>query len=337
MHCVGEYPTPPEHSNLARIDHLRRLLGNVQIGISTHESPDQRSIVPYAIAKGCTIVEKHVDVLTDDHTPNLYSVPPEKMMELVQEVDWVLKSIQGKPTNEKEVLGKLKRGVYMRHGLRPGETLTLDDVYYAMPCQEGQLNASEVDQIVGIELTERMKRDAPVPAQILHDMIRDKKVAAHLQEAAAVLDSAGIKADSRDEVELSTHYGLDRFGEVGALIINKVNREYCKKLIVMTPGQCHPSHHHVRKEETFELLWGDCTLTLNGRDVVMEQGHPVLISREVEHSFKTQDGCVVEEISTTHFPGDSIYEDPNISRLELKDRKVYTRFPKRLSKYSGYR
>ena len=30
-------------------------------------------------------------------------------------------------------------------------------------------------------------------------------------------------------------------------------------------------------------------------------------------------GCVIEEVSTTHIKGDSIYEDLSISKLELKD------------------
>ena len=39
------------------------------------------------------------------------------------------------------------------------------------------------------------------------------------------------------DFEISHHYGIQRFHEFGATIINFVNREYCKKLIVMVPGQ----------------------------------------------------------------------------------------------------
>lgn len=326
MHCVGEYPTPSEHANLSRIDSMRRILRNTQLGISTHEGPEQRSIVPYAVAKGCTIIEKHVDVAEDGHTPNAYSVSPEGAAELIEEVKWVLTALWGEPTNEKEALDKLKRGVYLRHDVPAGHTLCLEDFYYAMPCQEGQLNASQVNELRGLELTEDFKRDEILPTHVLENAIRKKKAAALVDEAQKILIRAGIKTSTTDEVELSTHYGIDKFRHTGALIVNKVNREYCKKLIVMLPDQAHPSHHHIRKEETFELLWGDCTLTLNGRDVEMKPGHPVLISREVVHSFKSAGGCVIEEISTTHHKGDSIYDDPEIAKLELRDRKIYARF-----------
>ena len=61
--------------------------------------------------------------------------------------------------------------------------------------------------------------------------------------------------------ELSHHFGIDRFEEEGATIISVVNREYCKKLIVLLPGQDHPMHSHQKKEETFHVLYGSRTLT----------------------------------------------------------------------------
>ena len=137
-----------------------------------------------------------------------------------------------------------------------------------------------------------------------------------------VLEKAKIPLSGRELVEISAHYGLQNFHKHGALIIDKVNREYCKKIIVVTPGQNHPTHRHIKKEEAFELLYGDCTLILNGREKRMIRGQPVLISRGVDHSFKSTAGCVIEEISTTHIPGDSIYQDAEINTLPLSERKI---------------
>ena len=63
-------------------------------------------------------------------------------------------------------------------------------------------------------------------------------------------------------------------------------------------------------------------MVLNGRRINLELGKPVLICRGVRHSFSSVGGCVVEEISTTHIPGDSVYEDPSINKLKLEDRKI---------------
>ena len=42
----------------------------------------------------------------------------------------------------------------------------------------------------------------------------------------------------------------------------------------------------------------------------------------VWHSFKTVNGCIFEEISTTHFPNDSFYRDPKIDKLTGQMRKT---------------
>ena len=90
----------------------------------------------------------------------------------------------------------------------------------------------------------------------------------------------------------------------------------------MVPLQSHPPHYHLQKEKCFELLKGDCILTLNGRDIHLEKGKPILINRKINHSFRTKNGCVIEEVSTTHIKGDSIYEDPSISKLDVNERKI---------------
>ena len=54
----------------------------------------------------------------------------------------------------------------------------------------------------------------------------------------------------------------------------------------------------------------------------MRKGHPILINTKVDHSFKTQNGCVIEEVSTTHIKGDSIYDDVTINELTVDDRKI---------------
>ena len=71
-----------------------------------------------------------------------------------------------------------------------------------------------------------------------------------------MLSKASIMLNSEFGVEFSHHYGAEHFREVGALIIDCINREYCKKLILVLPGQKHPSHFHKRKEETFQVLTG---------------------------------------------------------------------------------
>jgi len=172
----------------------------------------------------------------------------------------------------------------------------------------GPLNIENLDDDVEIKSSGTNKK-------VIIDEVRKKVL--------DLLKRANVTITPEDEVEISSHYGLEKFEEVGCLIINKINREYCKKIIVQLSNQKHPVHHHIKKEETFELLYGDCELNLNGKNIELEVGKPILISRGVNHSFASKNGCVVEEVSTTHHLNDSKYENVEISSLDLSKRKVY--------------
>jgi mannose-6-phosphate isomerase-like protein (cupin superfamily) len=126
------------------------------------------------------------------------------------------------------------------------------------------------------------------------------------------------------EMELSHHYGIDKFAEFGATIINCINREYCKKLIILLPGQKHPVHYHKRKEETFHIVYGDVAVDLAGTSNGFKNGDMIIVEREKKHSFSSEKGAVIEEISTTHYKNDSYYEDPDI--LNNKRRKTEMTF-----------
>ena len=123
------------------------------------------------------------------------------------------------------------------------------------------------------------------------------------------------------ELEISHHYGIDNFYKTGAVIINCINREYCKKIIVLLSGQSHPVHFHKRKEETFQVLYGDMQVNLKGKEKEYRRGDIVLVKRGVKHSFGTKNGAIFEEISTTHFKNDSFYEDKKI--MANKNRKTH--------------
>jgi len=58
LHCIAEYPTPIENAFLYRIKKLKEEFSDIEIGYSTHEGPEQKSVSPYAVAMGATIIEK---------------------------------------------------------------------------------------------------------------------------------------------------------------------------------------------------------------------------------------------------------------------------------------
>ena len=319
---------PTEHANLHRINVLQQEFPDIQIGFSTHESPSEKSLVPLAMAMGCDIIEKHVAIENFEKgwSANAYSVGPLYIDALFQEINKTQKAMYDYSDNQLDALASLKRGVYLKHDLPVGHVLTPQDVYYAMPVQDGQLNTSNYEEIMGSETNGmNLTQDTPLMKTDIIASYRKVIIDDVRKQVLDLLEAANVTITPSDKVDISCHYGLEKFPEVGCLLIDKINREYCKKIIVQLPNQKHPVHHHIKKEEAFELLYGDCTLNLNGKDIVLEAGKPVLIARGVKHSFSSQNGCVVEEVSTTHHLNDSKYEDLTINTLELSDRKVTIR------------
>jgi quercetin dioxygenase-like cupin family protein len=145
-----------------------------------------------------------------------------------------------------------------------------------------------------------------------------------LNKVKVILIESKTSIPDKIDFELSHHYGIDNFEKFGAAIINCINREYCKKLIIMLPGQKHPIHYHKKKEETFHILYGDLTLNLGGLEKEYRPGEMVIIEREKKHSFSSKAGAIFEEISTTHHLEDSFYDDKKI--LKNKNRKTEMTF-----------
>jgi quercetin dioxygenase-like cupin family protein len=127
-----------------------------------------------------------------------------------------------------------------------------------------------------------------------------------------MLKKSNVVIPGNAQLEVSHHYGLERVHEYGATMITVVNREYCKKLIVVLPGQKHPPQYHKRKEETFHVLYGSLVLSLDGAAQTYGPGSVAVVPRGVKHGFESPGGAVFEEISSTHTAEDSFYLDPQI-------------------------
>ena len=326
MHCVSLYPIPDEKFHLNQIDVLKRRYPDKTIGWSTHEKPNLLEPIIIAVSKGAEIFEKHVGIPKDGQALNLYSANPD-------EVDaWIKSALYAKKLcgseertldlDEVDALDGLRRGVYLRRDLKKGSVILRKDVYFAMPYIEGQLESGLWKE--NISALENMQADAPVmvektsmpPESEFHVI----KKAIH--EVKALLNEAKVILNSEFDVEYSHHYGLSKFKEFGVVIINVINREYCKKILVQLPGQSHPAHFHKLKEETFQVLSGELDLHIDGKLKKLYPGETCLVLPGVWHSFSTNTGCVVEEISTTHYNNDSIYKDQKINQMERSNRKT---------------
>ncbi len=324
LHCVGLYPTGNKDQQLHFMTRMMDRYPNCTVGHSGHEDPDNLRVVGAAVAMGAGIFERHVGVPSDTIKLNAYSMNPEQVERWVEEIVAYRELIGPRGSDkrvgeaEEQSLRSLLRGVFARKAIGDGEAIGPDKVFFAMPCQPGQTTTREY--LETMEASHDYEADVPIEENRAYNAIAVMRSVIH--EAKGLLREARIAIGSEYEIELSHHYGMERFRKTGAIIISFFNREYCKKLIILLTGQSHPTHAHEKKEETFQVLYGELDLVLDGQQQLMRPGDIQLVRRGQLHSFATRTGCVFEEISTTHIKGDSIYEDDEISRLDPIERKT---------------
>lgn len=324
LHCVGEYPTADEKMHLGQIDFLKARYPGVRIGFSTHEDPANTDIVKLAMAKGAQIFEKHVGVPTEKYSLNAYSASPEQVSKWLEAARYAVRvcgvADTRLPPNPAEIasLRSLRRGVYAAREIQPGETVESDDVYFAFPPEEGQITANDWSKYTTFVAQAPIAKDGALSAKNAQSLDARSRVWDAAQRVKALLAESRITVPGGVELELSHHYGIDRFDDVGLTLITVVNRGYCKKLLVSLPNQAHPEQFHRQKEETFHVLFGTVDITLDGETRRYGPGDVINVEPGVRHAFVSPTGCVIEEISSTHFVNDSYYTDEAINQNKAR-------------------
>ena len=316
MHCVAQYPTADEYQEMNQISFYQQRYPDLRIGFSTHESPDNLEPIKAAVVKGALIFEKHVGVPTDTISLNGYSANPEQVaawLEAAKRTFILCGVTEGRyAPAEKEIsdLQALRRGVFAAGDLKPGQPLSKNDYYLAFPCSEGQLLANSLSKYVSLTVADTpIGKDAPIMFSQVAMHNSRAEVEAIVRKLLVMIEKSHVVIPEGSRCDISHHYGIEHYDEVGLAMIECVNREYCKKVLIVLPGQSHPAHYHVRKEETFLILYGSLDVVCDGKKLRATRGETVVIERNVNHAFSSEDGCVFEEISTTHYGNDSFYAD----------------------------
>lgn len=325
LHCLSVYPAPENKLHMNVIRTMINRYPDVVVGYSGHEDPDNIDIIKAAVTLGARIFERHVGLSTGSVSLNAYSLDP------LQADRWVKAALMAKTAlgeaektpdvEERKSLFLLKRGVFARHAVKKGEMLKSEDIFFAFPILEGQLTSGEFGRVRSrYYASKSYKENEPIFER--WDMDTYHKIRQIIHKAKGLLEENRIVIGSSYDIELSHHYGIEQFDRFGSILINIVNREYCKKIIIVFAGQHHPEQKHMKKEETFHLLQGELVIFINGIERVMKEGDIQVIERGVLHSFYTNTGAIFEEVSTSHYINDSFYSDPLISEQDPMQRKT---------------
>nr|HID58910.1 cupin domain-containing protein [Desulfobacterales bacterium] len=326
MHCVALYPTPTVKLQLNQIEIFKKRYPHITVGFSTHEPPDYLDGIKIAYAKGARVFERHVGIENNEIKLNPYSSTPQQIrrwLRAYKEAVCACGAERRPPVGhkEEESLRSLKRGVYAKEEIKKGTPLRRSVVFFAMPLQENQLESGYWKDCFTAD--KDYKRNEPISEDVIERFTSTQEIINRIVlQIKGMLNEARIPIGNDYKIELSHHYGLERFREFGAIIIDCINRAYCKKLILMLPRQKHPYHYHKRKEETFQVLFGEMEVEIEGNRHVLRAGDSIVIHQNEWHKFQTANGVIFEEISTTHFDDDSFYEDKFIARIPREERKT---------------
>ena len=326
MHCVAEYPTQPQNLQMNQIDLLKNRYPQLRVGFSTHEPPENMDPIKIAIAKGASIFEKHVGIKTEKYSINGYSAAPDQVYNWIKTAAETYKicGVQNDryQFTEKELsaLHGLRRGIFAKDDIPAGEKLDLSKIFLAIPKQENQISANDLSKYTEYKLLHGIKKNQPIFFNDIEKTELRGKVREIVQDVSGFINNNNVQVPSKLDFEFSHHYGLDKFHQYGCTIINFINREYCKKVIILLPNQTHPEQYHKQKEESFYIMNGSMELTLNGVTKKYSAGDIVVVERGVKHKMYTETGVAFEEISSTHFQDDSFYSDEKIAKN--KNRKT---------------
>ena len=320
MHCVAEYPTPDDRLQLNQIHLLKRRYPELSIGYSTHERPDNFDPVKIAIGLGAKLFEKHVGVSSGGTALNAYSATPAQVRQWLESARQAFEicgvESERYPFSNQEMrdLHSLRRGAFVRNPIAKGQSVGLEDLFFAIPTVDGQLVANDFSKYTEFVAVDGIRANAPVLSTDVRRVDHRDKVYEIVQQVRKLIKKSRLPLPGQVDLEISHHYGIGRFSETGAILLNIVNREYCKKLIVMLPGQSHPAHFHKLKEETFHIQYGEMKLQLAAEEKNYKAGDLILVPRGVPHSFSTKNGVIFEEISSTHYVNDSFYVEEEINK-----------------------
>lgn len=319
MHCVAVYPTPDNQLALNRLDLMRERFPGLGLGYSTHERQDNYAAVGLALAKGAHIFERHI-AEDDGNIPiNGYSSSSDHLRLWAESLRDAISMTSGMDHSawvndaEQKAVRELRRGVYASRALDKDSGLTDEDVFFAIPVLDDHITANDWSKLESKTSKDAIAggdalRTENVKISHVSDAVRDI-----VEQTRDLLKKASVGLPAQSRVELSHHYGLDKFFEYGAVLATVVNRDYCKKVIAVFPGQRNPEHLHKIKEETFVVVYGELTVTLGDDVHRLKPGDVLTVPTGVPHGFISPGGAVFEEISSTHQGSDSYYTDESIN------------------------
>lgn len=160
LHCVSQYPTEPQNTNLNTITYLKKNYPKFTIGYSDHTIGISAPIA--AVAMGAQIIEKHITLdRRMKGTDQSGSLGPDGIYRMMRDIRLIEMSM-GKEEifideKVKEAKNKLERSIASNKILKKGCIIAEEDLHLLSP-GDG-FKWSEKDLVIGKKLTSNIGKD----------------------------------------------------------------------------------------------------------------------------------------------------------------------------------
>lgn len=165
LHCILNYPCPPENANLRMIHTLKQLSIADAVGYSCHvPMPDAVECLNLAVSLGASVIEKHFTQSRlrqgNDHYHALTAEDLQEFREKERSVLTMLGS--GKPELEKQSLAvaNARRSIYYTKELKKGHVIEEKDIICLRPVSE--VPASDYFVVLGNTLLVDVQDGSPM-------------------------------------------------------------------------------------------------------------------------------------------------------------------------------
>lgn len=170
LHCVSEYPTKPENTNLDTIHYLQKNYGQFDIGYSDHTIGIMAPIA--AVAMGATIIEKHITLNRDlKGTDQKGSLGPEGIKRMMRDIRMLSDSFGSEEIficeDTKASRRKLERSIATNRDMKAGETITEKDIWMLSPGDGFRWR--EKDLIIGKKLNTDIAKNEIIYSNLIQD------------------------------------------------------------------------------------------------------------------------------------------------------------------------
>ncbi len=326
MHCVSIYPTPDELLNLERINILSRRYPDLKIGWSTHENPNDYRTIKLAYALGARVFEKHIGKNTEKYSLNQYSATKENIDRWLNSFIEMKKKLVADEgiflKKQKESIKKICRRYFAKKDIKQNKKIQKDDFYYAFPGNEDSIKCLKNFEFLTTQ--ENIKIDAALTQNnTICEINHDGLIQEAILKLRMFLQKNNFSINHYNYIHLSYHSGLDKFYLVGSCFIDCSKPPYIKKIIVMLPGQGHPSHKHIDRSELYSIISGDLTLMIDDKMVYLGEGQQIVVNKNEYHGFSTINGVIFEEISYVENRTKSEYKNDEINKIDRSKRVTH--------------